>query len=307
MADDPMEVSIDHGYEFSEASSGFGPIEFANALSQNLNAHGTNSQKLFGRHGLLARYQRLAQEKSFHLFRKLNVRRAEQFQGAEVTSQWWTLETRLWDLLRRLYEYRWNIHNQGPATNSRDSSLQETHVILEWLRDTAPRITEQEYIQSNPLFVTRENIKMRKVTSRQNVLGDPIVSELDPDATLRQAKGLMAEDAENERKLLKQVFACLRSGDIKGAQQVCRDTNNHWRAASLSGISSETLNNNWRKMCFQLARQPQVDRYERAIYGVVCGDLDAVVPVCQTWEDHLWAHFNAIYSWKLEEVMPFVS
>lgn len=54
---------VDHGYSFSEASNAFGPNEFASALSQNLNAHGTNTQKLFGKHGLLSRYQRLALEK----------------------------------------------------------------------------------------------------------------------------------------------------------------------------------------------------------------------------------------------------
>lgn len=168
--------------------------------------------------------------------------------------------------------------------------------------DTAPRTTETEYIQSNRWFVTREYIKMRKFAARQNY-NDPVTSELDPDAPLRQGKGLMAEDEENERKLLKQVFAHLRIGDVKGAQQVCRDSNNQWCAASLSGKHAEGLNNNWRKMCFQLARQPQVDRYERAVYGAICGDLDSVLPVCQTWEDQLWAHFNAVYTWKLEEVL----
>lgn len=209
----------------------------------------------------------------------------------------------MWDLIRRLYEFRSNIHNQQ-ANEEDDSSLEETRIILTWLTDTAPRITEPEYIRSNRWFVTRENIKMQKVTGRQNTSNDPIVSELDPDATLRQGKGLMAEDEESERNLLKQVFAYLRIGDIKGAQQVCRDSNNHWRAASLSGNSMDPteLKNNWRKMCFQLARQPLVDRYERAVYGVVCGDLDSVIPVCQSWEDQLWAHFNAIYLWKLEDV-----
>ncbi len=110
----------------------------------------------------------------------------------------------------------------------------------------------------------------------------------------------MAEDEENERNILKQVFAYLRIGDIKSAQQVCRDSNNFWRAASLSGNKENVL---WRKMCFQLARQPQMDRYERAVYGAVCGDLDSVVPVCLSWEDQMWAHFNAIYAWKLEEVL----
>ena len=238
-----------------------------------------------------------------------------QFQQTQTTAEWWTLETRLWDLIRRLYEYRYTLlHNDQPdPTTESTTTREETRIILSWLTSTSARITETEYIQSNRWFVTRENIKMRKVTSgRQNTLfnNDPIISELDPDAPLRQGKGLVDEDEENERKLLKQVFAYLRIGDMKSAQQVCRDSNNYWRAASLSGAKQSSqedgedtlLNNNWRRMCFQIARQPQVDRYERAVYGVVCGDLDSVVPVCQTWEDQMWAHFNAIYTWKLEEV-----
>jgi nuclear pore complex protein Nup107 len=304
--------SMDHEYEFSEASNAFGPSEFANALSQNLDAPGTNAQKLFGKHGLLSRYQRLAQDKSafYQIQTEIYLFRAQQFPRTGVTAEWWTLETRLWELIHRLYEYRSTLHNkqQSHTDNVEDlTSLEETRIILKWLTDTAPRITEPEYIQSSRWFVTRENIKMRKVTGGQQISTSQIISELDPDATLRQGKGLMTEDEENERKLLKQVFSYLRLGDIKTAQQVCRDSNNHWRAASLSGMSAfdnntEKLNNNWRKMSFQLARQPQVDRYERAVYGVACGDLDSVVPVCQTWEDQMWAHFNAIYIWKLEEV-----
>ena len=230
--------------------------------------------------------------------------RSEQFPPTSTTSEWWALETRLWELIHRLYEYRWS---QRPQTTTNDSSLEETGIILSWLMDAAPRIKETEYIQSNRWFLTRENIKMRKYASRQNTLND-IVSELDPDAPLRQGKSLEDLDAENETKLFKQIFAYLRIGDLKSAQQVCRDSNNHWRAASLSGKSfdGDKLNNDWRKMCFQITRQGQVDRYERAVYGALCGDLESVVPVCHTWEDQMWAHFNAIYTWKLEEVLPFL-
>jgi nuclear pore complex protein Nup107 len=169
--------------------------------------------------------------------------------------------------------------------------------------DTATPPSDTEYIQSNRWLVTREAIKMAKITGgRQS--NDRIVSELDPDAPLRQDKSLMPEDGEAERTLLRQVFQYLRVGDLVSAQRVCRDSNNHWRAASLAGYAVDTgkLNGNWRRMCFQIARQPLVERVERAVYGVVCGDLDSVVPVCNSWEDHLWAHFNAIYIWKLEEV-----
>jgi len=61
--DDVMDT-VDEDYAFSQASNAFGPTEFANALSENLNAHGTNIHKLLSRHGLLRRYERLAREKS---------------------------------------------------------------------------------------------------------------------------------------------------------------------------------------------------------------------------------------------------
>jgi len=58
-----MESMMDRDEGFSDAASTFGAAEFANALSHNLNTHGTNAQKIFGKHGLLSRYQRLAQDK----------------------------------------------------------------------------------------------------------------------------------------------------------------------------------------------------------------------------------------------------
>lgn len=296
MVDEPLEA-MEKEYAFSELSSAFGPTEFADALSQSLNTHVTATQKVLGSHGLVNRYQRMAQEKYTSWFDCFDSRaiQFERSQKAPLTVVWWTLETRLWDLIRRIYEYRCTHEQSDPS----ETSLEETRIILTWLTETHPRITDTEYIPSTRWLHTREHIKMRKL-SRHNTHADPIISELDPDATLRQGKGLMAEDDENERNLLKQVFGYLRIGDIKSAQQVCRDSNNFWRAASLSGNKENVL---WRKTCFQLARQPQMDRYERAVYGAVCGDLDSVVPVCMSWEDQMWAHFNAIYAWKLEEVL----
>jgi hypothetical protein len=62
MADEPMEA-MEKEYAFSELSSAFGPTEFADALSHSLNTHGTAIQRVLGSHGLVNRYQRLAQEK----------------------------------------------------------------------------------------------------------------------------------------------------------------------------------------------------------------------------------------------------
>jgi nuclear pore complex protein Nup107 len=228
--------------------------------------------------------------------------RIEQATPTPEALEWWTLESRFWDLFRRIYEFRWKQRDHPTPTTV--ASLEETRIILTWLMDHAPRNTGDEYIQSNRWMYTREDIKLRKLNPRQVLPNNNVISELDPDAPLRQGKTLHPDDEDPEQTLLKQIFACIRMGDIKKAQEICRDANAHWRAAGLSGVSEDgtTLNNGWRKACLQVARQGQVDRMERAIYGAICGDLDSVTAVCGTWEDQVWAHYNSIYTWKLEEV-----
>jgi hypothetical protein len=61
--DEAMNTVQEESVDFTAASNAVGASEFAIALSNNLNAHGSASQKLLGAHGLVQKYQRIAQEK----------------------------------------------------------------------------------------------------------------------------------------------------------------------------------------------------------------------------------------------------
>jgi nuclear pore complex protein Nup107 len=43
------------------------------------------------------------------------------------------------------------------------------------------------------------------------------------------------------------------------------------------------------------AVQSSLKTYERALYGFLSGHVDAVLPACETWEDHLWAYAQTIF------------
>lgn len=47
--------------------------------------------------------------------------------------------------------------------------------------------------------------------------------------------------------------------------------------------------------------QTSLDPYERALYGSVSGDVASVLPVCETWEDHLWVHISALLEQGVED------
>lgn len=61
-----------------------------------------------------------------------------------------------------------------------------------------------------------------------------MVSELDPDAPIRQGKSIDSDDAEDEYRLQKLLWNLVRQGKYDVAQQIARDSSQFWRAASIS-------------------------------------------------------------------------
>lgn len=142
------------------------------------------------------------------------------------------------------------------------------------------------------------NMFFSKKVDRKN-----LVTELDPDAPSRQQRQLEEEDEEEERNFTKYLWGFVRKGDIAGARQACDEFGEWWRGASLSGNdeahdynidghkldataeeaagSKHTVVGNrrrelWRRMCFAIARKQGGDDWEKAVYGVLCGDVESV-------------------------------
>jgi hypothetical protein len=79
-------------------------------------------------------------------------------------------------------------------------------------------------------------------------------------------------------------------------QQACRAISNEVRPSSLGEEA---------RVADTFARQ-QVERFskhERAIYALMCGNVDQILPVCYTWEDNVWANFKGLLH-ELLEVVP---
>ncbi|RPA96950.1 nuclear pore protein 84/107 [Choiromyces venosus 120613-1] len=153
------------------------------------------------------------------------------------------------------------------------------------------------------------------------------ITELDPDAPSRQQKQLESEDEDSERFLFKAIWVFLRKGDLKGAKDLCAEMGEFWRAASLDGgeevwdpmVDGQRFDNQsdeesmdmsensqaegvtgnrrrelWKRMCYAIAHRSGAEDCEKAVYGTLCGDFESVLPVCVSWEDHLFAHMNSL-------------
>jgi len=148
----------------------------------------------------------------------------------------------------------------------------------------------------------------------------PLVVELDPDAPIREAKEIEGEDKAVYDGMFRSVFALLRAGRWDEAKDLCSTLSSHpWLAAILHGrnlshdptMFSESeaafyeagnpRRNLWRAMLLKLISVPSVTLHERAIYAVLCGQLDPLLDVSEDWETMCWAYLSVSETSMLQQ------
>ncbi|KAF2473871.1 nuclear pore complex protein-like protein Nup107 [Lindgomyces ingoldianus] len=214
-----------------------------------------------------------------------------------------------------------------------DDIAKEKDIILRWLEQTAQSsetdiqsMTEQLEEQSGKdtdswnvgWLDTRAKIKQEKRLQgvdhplRPDAVGlrtfertEPLITQLDPDAPTRQKRRLEKSDDYYERALWMACYEMLRRGTPwEQICEWCKDKNEAWRGVSMGAayethpnggpnIAGPNLGYLYRRMCCYAARGAR-SQYECALYGLLGGDLKTVEPVCRTWDDHLYAHYNAL-------------
>ena len=149
---------------------------------------------------------------------------------------------------------------------------------------------------------------------------EPLVTQMDPDAQTREGHVLLQQDDFHEQYAWQACWEFLRRGyqrqDVQDWWAVRKEV---WRSVCLRTNSIQTdqqlpifsrimniaCNRKWNRLCNQLS-QDSSDLYtfQSAVYGTLAGNLTATLQVCQTIDDGLFAHFNALL---IERYKQFLS
>ncbi|ORY18303.1 nuclear pore complex protein-like protein Nup107 [Clohesyomyces aquaticus] len=216
-----------------------------------------------------------------------------------------------------------------------DDQAKEKDIILRWLEQTAQTtetdiqsMTAQLEAQSGKdtdswnmgWLDTRAKIKQQKrmlgsdrplqpdVVDQRSLPGsksEPLITQLDPDAPIRQKRQLEDSDDYYERALWMACYEMLRRGTPWAEIcEWCKEKNEAWRGISMGtayenhpnggpNVAGRDFGYLYRRVCY-FAAIGSHSLYESAIYGLLSGNQEAVEPVCRTWDDHLYAHYNAL-------------
>uniref|UniRef100_A0A7N4P6J9 Nuclear pore complex protein n=1 Tax=Sarcophilus harrisii TaxID=9305 RepID=A0A7N4P6J9_SARHA len=205
----------------------------------------------------------------------------------------------------------------------RDSLIRQSQLVVDWLESIAKddigdfSDNIEFYAKSVYWENTLHTLKQRQLMSYVGSVR-PLVTELDPDAPIRQKMPLDDLDREDDNRLLKYLFTLIRSGMTEEAQRLCKRCGQAWRAATLEGwklyhdpnvdggTEIEPVEGNpyrciWKISCWRMAEDELFNKYERAIYAALSGNLKQLLPVCETWEDTVWAYFRVMVDSLVEQ------
>ena len=130
---------------------------------------------------------------------------------------------------------------------------------------------------------------------QRGAIGPNMVTELDPDAPLRTGKQLHSLDQEDETRLIKTLFGCVRCGLLEEGQELCVRVGQSWRAATLEGwrpyhdpnyvqgtdgqggdklpVEGNKFRDIWKTVAWRMTEDAALPQYERAVYAALCGNL----------------------------------
>uniref|UniRef100_A0A673G9V8 Nuclear pore complex protein n=1 Tax=Sinocyclocheilus rhinocerous TaxID=307959 RepID=A0A673G9V8_9TELE len=288
---------------------------------------------------LLEDYEALCQDK-VSMLQKMVLRSAPgQQKSSKTVSITWLLQQEMvtWRLITSLYRYNTLIHIDVHSTAyelvsekavmeqffQKDSMVRQSQLVVDWLESIAKdEIGDfsdniEYYAKSVYWENTLHTLKLRRNQSSGG-FSRPLVTELDPDAPIRQKRPLADLDREDDSRLLKNLFNLIRAGMTDEAQRLCKRCGQAWRAATLEGwklyhdpningggelqsVEGNPHRSVWKVCCWRMAEEEQFNKYERAIYAALSGNLKQLLPVCESWEDTVWAYFRVMVDTLVEQ------
>ncbi|KAJ8938224.1 hypothetical protein NQ318_007646 [Aromia moschata] len=224
----------------------------------------------------------------------------------------------------------------------RESLIRESQLVIDWLEYNAatvdfnmPHCSEKTIGWENTLHQLQSAETIAFSSSRQ------IVTQIHPDSSFVEHKPLHDLDIEDEKRLSKRIFAEIRCGKLEEAQKLCRQYGHPWKAAIFEGwrlfhncnikeqfeedvnvmecndgnekttCELQQINGNynrdtWKNIAIKFCKQDYLNEYEKAAIGSYCGYIKSVLPVCYSWEDHLWAYIKSMVDIRVEsEIRDF--
>ena len=118
----------------------------------------------------------------------------------------------------------------------RSAAVRQAWIMLEWLERNGQDQME-DLVMKQLQYFSESTVAWENTLSslQMGKVGPNMVRELDPDAPHRTGRQLHSLDQEDEARLVRALFGCVRCGLLEDGQELCARVGQSWRAATLEG------------------------------------------------------------------------
>ena len=216
----------------------------------------------------------------------------------------------------------------------KDSTIRVMQLVIDWLEKNERDDMDSEQYSDKIEFYSEgphcwENtLHQNKIRSMRGEKSKCL--DMDPDACIRTNVQLNDLDKEDENRLTKHIFKYLRAGRLEVGKSIAEKLGYHWLSAALEGwilhhdfnfdeglteggsmqiIQGNANRDLWKYTCFKYAHMKNVSQspYEAAIFGVLSGNIQYVLPLLNRWSDKLWIYFKASLDVQIENELRHTS
>ncbi|CAL1538779.1 unnamed protein product [Lymnaea stagnalis] len=222
----------------------------------------------------------------------------------------------------------WALSEKNIANHlfEKESLVRQSQLVIDWLEtctlENIDTFTKNaKFFMDQPVAWENTLHNLQKSKQDHRLGSGRFITEMDPDAPHRQGKPLDDLDQEDETFFIEHLFICLRAGQLEKAQELCHRFGQPWRAATLEGwrllhdpnyygtslksdvalVEGNPYRDVWKRVCWQMASEGDMNRHERAVYATLSGNLHGLLPVCSTWMDYVWAYFKVMVDVRVEQ------
>ena len=204
----------------------------------------------------------------------------------------------------------------------RSPSIRQMQLVIDWLEGNFAEDLQRSVDDEKIEFYSEGPHSLEHTLHRiQNLKPSrDLKMSLDPDAGFRSPKDIHELDKEDENRLLRYIFRYMRAGDLQTAVELCKKLGYHWLAGVIQGwnlhhdpnLDAHSIEGRkategnpqrdlFKHVCWSACETKNMSQFEKAILGSMSGNVSALLPVCVSWTDKMWAYFKASLDVQVED------
>ncbi|XP_055342836.1 nuclear pore complex protein Nup107-like isoform X2 [Paramacrobiotus metropolitanus] len=220
-----------------------------------------------------------------------------------------------WKIIFELLVHRgstaWQEHELQGSDQNADT---EKNLVDEWMK--SPQLSaikvvldvlEDTYSRCNPPELLLPGLKVRAMAPRLHTTQNAKHAR----SQSRRLRDMLPSTSVTDEEIYEAIFKSIRAGNFECAETIAKSGgigvfNVNYRLRDY--LTEPVVGGNhsrlqWKNWAWNVSQDMEIGPWQRATWGILCGNYAATLPVACSWEDRLWIYLTCFLDLCIESML----